>query len=43
MDTRNRKEFREMLLINGLVVAVVTAGFLSVFTARVLLSVAQVS
>lgn len=43
MDTRNRKELREMLLVHGVVLAVVAAGFLSTVTARVLLSIAQVS
>ncbi len=38
--TRTRNEFREMVLMQGLVVAVVFAGFLSVVTVRVLLSVA---
>ena len=38
--TRTRSEFRELVLMQGLVIAVVFAGFLSVVTVRVLLRVA---
>lgn len=40
VNTRNRNEFREMMLVHGIVVAIVFAGFGGVVAAEILFSLA---
>ncbi len=43
MNTRNRKQFSEMVPMRSIVAAVLSVGFLSIATVRALLSIAQVA